>query len=288
MSFPIAIIFGVLAMFGYGLNNAISKVPVKKVGEVKTIFYRNVFISIIYLIVLIIFLQKANFDFQFILIAFAISLLGYIPFVSFYKALEKGSLGIVSPIANSSVIITILFSVLFFKESLNFIQILSIISVIIGIFLISLDFKNLKSSSFLRLSTGVPYALLSCFLWGIVFFLFKIPVNILGPILTSFIIEFGITIFSALHLKIQKISFALPSRQMLKYIFLVSIFGAIGTLSFTFGISIYNVSIIAAIAFANPLIAVIYGKFIYKEKLKLQQWLAIGIILCGIVLISYF
>ncbi|MBU1111419.1 MAG: DMT family transporter, partial [Nanoarchaeota archaeon] len=57
---------------------------------------------------------------------------------------------------------------------------------------------------------------------------------------------------------------------------------------FNMGIQNYNVSIIAAIAFANPLIATLYGKIVYKEKLKLQQYFALAIIIAGIVSISYY
>lgn len=284
----LGIIFGVIAMLGFGLCNAVSQVPVRKIGSTKTVFFRGALISGMYLIVLAVFWSKINFNLQYILIAFAIALLGYIPLVTFYKALEKGRVGVVTPVANSSVIFTILFSVIFFGESLNTIQVVSMVAVVIGIFLISVDFKNLKGSHLLKLSSGIPYALVSCLLWGLVISLFKIPVTVLGPILTSFIIEFGNTIYSGIHLKVKKASMRLPSKKIFKYVFWVALFGAIGTLFLNLGIAVSKVSIVAAITFSNPWITVLYGKFVYKEKLRPQQWLAIGIILCGIVLISSF
>jgi drug/metabolite transporter (DMT)-like permease len=49
-----------------------------------------------------------------------------------------------------------------------------------------------------------------------------------------------------------------------------------------------NVSVVAPLTFANPLISIIYGKFVYKEKLSTYQYLAIILILIGIILISFY
>lgn len=284
----LGIIFGLIAMLGYGLSNPISKVPVKRIGSIKTIFFKNIFVSFLLLITLLFSLSDTNFSGTYILITFLISFVGYIPLLTFYKALKVGKVGIISPIANSSVIFTILFSIIFFKESLALTQIISIFIIISGIVLISLNFKDLKKSHLFKISSGVPFALITCLLWGLVFFLFKIPVMILGPILTSFIIEFGIMIYSGINLKIAKISFNLPKNKILIYIFFVAFFGAIGTLFFNLGVKMYDVSVVAALTFANPLVATLYGKFVYKEKLNIFQGIAIVFILVGITYISYF
>jgi transporter family protein len=288
MEVSIGILFGIIAMFGFGFSNAISQVPSKEIGSRKTIFFRNIFVSILLLILLLFFLDETNFSIKYIFIAFVISLVGYIPLVTFYKALKTGKVGIISPIANSSVVFTVLFSIIFFGESLSFIQLFSIVFIIFGIILVSLNFNDIKISHLFKKASGVPYALITCFLWGLVFFLFKIPVNVLGPILTSFIIEFGIMIYSGMHLRLSKINFDIPNKKILTCVFLVAFFGAIGTLFFNLGIKTSNVSIVAALTFSSPLVSILYGKFVYKEKLSLQQYTAIIFIVIGIASISYF
>ena len=138
------------------------------------------------------------------------------------------------------------------------------------------------------MSSGIPYALITCFLWGLVFFLFKFPVTILGPILTSFIIEFGILIYSGINMKFSKIPLKLKDPKILIYVFFVALFGAIGTLFFNLGIKAYDVSIVATLRSANPLVATLFARFVYKEKLIKKQWVAISLILLGIIIISYF
>ncbi len=275
-------------MLGFGLGNGISQVPIKKIGARRVIFFRSIFMSLILFMVLLFFLSETDFSPTYILITFVISLIGYIPLVTFYKALKIGKVGIISPIASSSVVFTILFSIIFFKESLNQMQLFAILVIIFGIVLISINFKDIKNSNLFKISSGVPFALITCVLWGLVFFLFKIPVNVLGPILTSFIIEFGNLVYSGINLKISKIGFKLPDKKTLTYIFILALCVTVGSLFYNLGIRVSDVSIVAALYSSNPLVATLYGKFVYKEKLKMQQYFAIFLMLIGIVLVSYF
>lgn len=286
MTIELGIIFGLIGMLGFGLANGISKVPITRIGYIKTIFFRGIFVSLLLLAATLLFLPEINFAATYILIAIAISFLGYFPLATFFKALEVGKVGIISPIANSSVIFTILFSIIFFKESLTLVQIFSILLIVLGVILISVNFKDIKNSQILKISSGIPYALVTTLLWGVVFFLLKIPVNIIGPFLTAFILEFGIFIFSSIHLRISKISFKVPDKNVLAYIFFIAFFSGAALLAFNLGIRVSDVSIVAALTAANPLVVLVYGKLVYKEKLALQQYVAAFLILAGIILIS--
>ena len=288
MAISIGIIFGILSMIGLGLNAALAKVPVVKIGPHRTVFFRDMGTSVLLFISLLFFLNSAVFSPLYIAIAFIISFLGYVPLVTFYKAMRVGKIGVVVPVSNSAVVFTVLFSVIFFMEQLSIVQVFSILLIVIGIVVISVNFKDLRKSQLFKFSSGIPYALATCLLWGLVFFLFKIPVMVIGPILTALIIELGGMFFSGIAIATRKESFRLPDRRILKYIILVAISGAAGTLFFNMGVQIADVSIVAALTFSNPWITTIYGRFVYKEKLKTAQYLAILFILSGIVLISYF
>lgn len=281
------IFFAVIAMLGYGLGNALAKVPVQKIGSERTIFYRNVMVSILLFVIFLFFSHSATFSVKYILIAFLIAVIGYMPLLFFYKALNIGKVGLVSPVANSSMAFTVLFSIIFFHESISFGQAGAIILIILGIILISLDPRDLKNSKLLKISSGLPYALITSLLWGLVFFLWKIPVNILGPILTSLVIEFGTMICSVVYIYIVKKDFQRPNNKILKYILFMSLGGALGTLFFNMGIEKANVSIVSPIASGAPLIAALYARLAFKEKLSKLQYLAIIMIILGVILVSY-
>ncbi len=288
MELSIGIVFGLAAMLGYGLSTAIAQVPVKSIGSLRAVFFRGIFASSILFVGVLFFCNECVFSHVYVLLALAISFVGYVGLISFYKALKVGVVGVVTPIANSSIVFTVLLSVLFFAESLGFVQVFSIGLIVCGIVLISVDFKDLRKSCVFDKSSGVVYALVSCFLWGCAFFLFKIPVNVLGPILSSFVIEAGNMIYSGMSLKFSGKGFGFPSWKNIKYLFFVALFGALGTLAFNYGIGVADVSIVAALTFANPLVSAVYAKFAYKEKLRGLQYCAMALILLGIVLISYF
>ena len=114
MSLTLGIIFGLLSMIGLGLSGAISKVPNKEVGEKRTIFFRNIFVVLLLIILLLIFLKSTTFKTQFILIGLGISIISYPAIISFYKGIKVGKVGIVSPIAHSATIFTVIFSMIFF------------------------------------------------------------------------------------------------------------------------------------------------------------------------------
>jgi len=281
------IIFGLISLICWGLSNSFAPVVIKKLGPLKTTFWRYIWELILFVPIFFYFYKNFNFDLKWILITFVIAFIGYIPVLTFYKGLEIGKLGIVAPVANSSIIFTVLLSIIFFKESLNPLQILSIILIIFGIILISLNFSDLKSSEIFQKTSGLSWALITCLLWGLVFFLFKMPVNHLGPIFTSILLESIIAVYAGVQLKIKKQSLKFEeNKKLMLMVFLMGLFGAGGILMFNYGIQNYNVSLVVPIALANPIIAVVYGKFVYKESLKLQQIFAVLLIILGIIFIS--
>ncbi|MGM5484894.1 MAG: EamA family transporter [Nanobdellota archaeon] len=271
--------FGLLSMLGFGISDAIVRVPSNSIGTRKTIYFRNLMVSLFLLIAL--FFMESSFSWGYVLFTLSISLLGYIALASFYRGMKTGKVGVVSPIANSSFVFTVLFSVIFFKENLGINQVISIIGIVIGVILLSVNFRELKESDFLKTSSGVPFALLTCFLWGLLFFLFKIPVNVIGPALTAFVLEFGVMVFSGLHSGFS----VKVDRKNFKYLMIMALLGTVAILSFNIGITMEDVSIVAAVTSSSPLVTAIYGNLVYKEKMTGKEIIAVLLIITGLVII---
>jgi len=275
------ILFGLLAMIGFGMSNALSRFPAQKLGALRTMLYRGIGVAALQFILLLFVFPNAV-TVRGIAIALAVAVFSYLPIMFFYKGLHYGNVGIISPIANSSAIITTLLAVVIFKESLSGAQWISGLLVVVGIILISLNFRDLKNSHLMKLSSGVPFALLACLGWGITFFLFKFPVSLVGPVMTSFVVEFVILLICAAQMKRAKEDFSLPA-GFGKYLISLVLFGFVGTLAYNYGIKSSAVSVVAMLYMANPLVATTYARIAYKEKLSMQQYIAIGIIIVGVV-----
>lgn len=285
----LGILFGLIAMVGYGVSSAMAQRPLKALGVVKTIFYRNLVITAIN--VLLIFLLGGFFvheplTLRWILITLGISVFGYIPFITYYKGLRVGKVGVVSPVAQSSVLITIILSVIFFHETLTGIQIAAVVLVVVGLILISVNFKEWHASDIFHFTSGVPYVLMTTVLWGAVYFLWKIPSAVIGPLLTAFFVEGTELVLSMFQLKIRSESFQLTDRAVLPHLIVMGILGAAGTLFYTWGITLTQVSIVVTLTMSNSLIATLYGRLVYKEKLTVHQYVAGALIIGGIVMIT--
>lgn len=284
------IAYSVVAMVTMGLAVAMAKIPPQAIGARRFVFWRQALTSLTLFIALIVCGQSLGFSAKYFALTLVIAAISYIALISAYQALKTGKVGVIAPITSSSSIVTILFSVTFLGESLNPAQIAAVGITVLGIVLLSIDFSDIKNSDIFRASSGVPLALVACFVWGITYALYKIPIAALGPLIAAFAIEFGSFLPTVPTNLITKTSFALPDRQILMQIIAIGILGATSTLFYNLGITVSggNVALVAAITFSNPIVSSLYGFFVYKERLSARQWIALGLTVTGIIGLSAF
>ena len=284
MGYELGILFGILSMLGFGLSNAISQKLIRKVGEINAMVYQALVTG--FILFPLFFIYPANFSFSLyhIGIALIIALIGVIPLFTFYKALRMGKVGVVVPVANSASLFTVIFSVIFLGETLTTMQLSSIAMIILGIILISVKISDFKSAN--NIAAGVPYALATSLLWGVFFFLYKFPVSVLGPIFSAAIIQLGIFGFTTIYeLKAKKLIFKIDN-EALKNIIITGIGLSVGMAASASGIALSNVSIVVPLVFSAVLVSTIYASIFYKEKLEKLQYVALLMIVGGIVLLS--
>jgi len=281
------IIFGLGALVCWGLSNSLAPLVIKKIGPIPTVLWRYLWEALIFVPIFIYFWPTFHFNLFFILLTFLIAFIGYIPVVTFYRALNVGKIGVVAPVSNSSIVITVILSMAIFRETPSLWQIFAIALIILGVLVMSINLSDFKSSQIFNKNSGLGWALITCLLWGIVFALFKIPINVIGPILTAIVLEVatGLYAMATLMLQRQSLKFA-GDQKLLGVAFLIGLFGALGITLFNYGVQNYNVSLVVPIALSNPLISIIFGRLAYKEHLAGRQIWAGLLIIGGIVLIS--
>ena len=281
----LGIIYALLLMTGVGLTNAVAKAPSERVGNVQTIFWRGLFLAPLMLCIALFNWPSHELASRDLLIAVGIALVGYLPLMLFYRALSLGKVGVVSPVLGTTIIYTTMLSMVFYGEQLSGAQLAGIIAIIIGVVLVSVDFRQWRGSDMFSRSSGVPHALGAAFLWGLVFFLLKIPNQALGPFLTSTITEAGVLVGALAHLALTRKSPKMPDKKSAREIAVLVILGP-SILFFYFAIQMLDVSVVSAIMFSSPLVAALYGALVYKERLTIQQYFAIVLLVTGIVILS--
>lgn len=283
-----AIIIGVLSLLFLGISTGLIAKPSKQIGGIRALLYSRFVTALVALLAFFIFFEESKFSLKYMLIAFGVGTLGYIGVAAFYKGLSAGKVGIVAPIANSSSFITIILASFIYGQKISGFQFLAIALIIIGVILISINFADFKIKSLFDKSSGIVFGFIAMFFWGVTFALLKIPVDELGPFLTTLIIEITNIIFAFVTLSLQpkENRNGKSSKMIMAALIVASALNAIGFLLYNVGIEKYNMNIIAALAFANPLVAAIFGGLVYNERLSVKEYIGILFTVIGIIIIS--
>jgi len=284
----LGVVYALISMVTLGLAVGMSKLPTVAIGVRRFVFWRELFTSSILLIVLAIMWHTVTISWLYIGLTLLLSFLSYIAILAAYQALKTGIVGVVAPITDSSAFITVAISLVFLGELFSAKQLTAIALTIIGLLLFAVDFKDFRHSNIFNVMSGVPHALLACAIWGVVYAFYRYPVAAIGPVLTAFLIEFGNLIAAVPTNLLTKTTMRWPDKKIFFSILVIGILAAASTLFYNLGLqySNGNAGIIASIVFCNPVIAAIYASLVYKERLNPKQWLALTLIMAGIIGIS--
>jgi drug/metabolite transporter (DMT)-like permease len=306
----LGILFAILAMLGFGLSSSFAKKPSNVLGPTKSIVIRNLGTVIILIPIAIIPLIKIKPTPLQLILATAIGIFGYIPLLYFYKALQKGRLGIVIPLTRTSIIWTIFLSMIILQEFISFKQAITVTIIIIGTILLTKK-PNTKLLTKYTLQHGAKEALITGFLWAIWYVLYKFPIQAIGPFPAAFCLELGVLIGALIHfgyenkdklfskkkdqfvmihqLKNQDTFFASNYQQIKPIIFELigtTLCAAMATTTLVFAIKFSKVSIVTAITGASPLIAIAYGHMRLHEKFTKQEIIGASIAILGVILLA--
>ncbi len=213
------------------------------------------------------------------------SLLLLLGYICFYKGFSVGKVSIVSPIANSAVVVTLVIALLFLSYTLTNFETVGIILIIIGTVLASFELKELKKLNFKIAVKGVWYAFGAMIFWGIGSFLIIILVNNLGwfiPIFLVYVFYFTYCVIYAISLRVKftNLKPALPITA------LTGVLATIGFLAYSIGITLNYTLIVLVLLGAAPTLTVVLALTRLKEKLEINHKVGILLILVSLILLS--
>ncbi len=285
----LAAFFAIIGTIGWGLSNASAKRMVERFGPVRAIVFRNfIAVSILAVASLAVGIPD-TFTVRMLAFGIALSFIGYFPFIFFLKGLEKGKVGVVYPISAGWVILAALIGILFLGDTLTMLKAASLALIIIGVLVSAVHFTELKKSDLFSMKSGVPYALVSAILWGVVFAFFIYPAEALGGVFFALMVEGVVFITAFLHLivKRERLIQGVEEKRLLKksipFVFVSGIGAGFGTMFINFGYATGEIAIVSAIAGAQIVVAGVFAHFIYGERLSKQQYVGILLVLIGIV-----
>ncbi|HEY4036708.1 MAG TPA: DMT family transporter [Ktedonobacteraceae bacterium] len=286
MLIAMAVVCGLLSMISYGLANVFSQPLARKLGTVQMLFLRGIAVTLILAVGALIDYRDFN-HYKAILLTFGLGIAGYLPVLAFTHGIKISRIGIMAPIAGASPLITVLLSFFFLHTPIHFLQWLAIVVIIAANVVMSVDLKDWRSSTLTQLSSGIPFAIIAALGWGCFYFFLVYSTRSLGPWLSAFLVEAGVTFAAGIHLLFP--AKRIPFKEAVsKSVLANSILVCFGTVAYTIGVLYYNVSIVAVLSDSTAIVSVLLAVYLFHEHLTSKEKVAAIVIVASTVVITLF
>jgi len=257
--------------------------------------YNGIFFGISGIIYMLIIYKGFGFDFRNVIKYFPIAITYLLSMFSYYHAMKRVKISLISPIVNSSCIITVLLCIFVLKEYPSFIQGIAIVLVITGLILLSFN-KNTKDDveEDKRIKPKVNiYILGLIFAFG--YFVLDGVASFLDEaflegymkdcdmIISHAIISAMLGIACYIYLKIKDRSYRV---EIDKYKAVGSVFETMGEYTYIFALANGIGSVVSPFVAAYSAVTILLSRIFLKEKLKKKQYILITVILLGIIMLS--
>ena len=291
------ILFAALTVLFWGASETIFKKSSKgdEHSVVHLLAYNGIFFGLSGIIYMFIVYKGFNFDLTNIIKYLPIAAIYILSMFSYYNAMSKVKISIISPIVNSSCIITVLLSIFILKEYPNSIQSVAIILIIFSLIMLSInkkpeddvDEEKSKKPKLTIYIFGLLFALGYFILDGAASFLDEFylegTMEEADMLIAYALIYLAVGICCYIYLKIKDKSYKF---QMDKLKFTGSILETLGQYTFIYALGAGNASIISPFVAGYSVVTIIASRIFLKEKLKKNQYIWIVCILAGIILLS--
>lgn len=281
-----SVVFGVLAAAGWGIADFVAAVVSKRLGLLRTIVGVHIVSIAVTTAYVVVAWNLSVLSINHWLVMLGISGLGFITYISFYRALQIGPVAVISPVVSTYAVVVILLAMVFAGERLSLGQGIGTSACILGVVLASTNFGGNVNGGRL-ISTGVLLALVATVAIGIWQFGVGIISREIGwflPIYISRLLTLGLIA----PLAIVRREWPWQRLTVLLAFGVVTI-GVVetgGLLAFARGAEIGVISIVAAASITYPLIPIVGGLVIFRERLGITQVSGLGIALSGLLLLT--
>ena len=279
------VIFGLLAMFSWGVLDYIAAKPSRELGAMRSTLWFSIFQMLLLALLGIFLFSAAHIGAYTIELAVVIGLLGSIAALCFSKGLQVGNIAIIALISNAWGAVTAVLGYIFLGEALSSLQALYIVMIIAGTIFVSINLQNMRKYGAKKTHIGIEFAFASMLAWGIGLFLMSILTQQVGWFSAGFMVMIPRLIFVVAFAFLARTQLRIGLGKM-RYLLIMSVLSVFATLSYNIGVSYNYTDIVAPIAAASSVITVLLAVVLIKEKLEPYQKLGVIVVTLGLVLLS--
>ncbi|MDB5082369.1 MAG: family transporter [Chloroflexi bacterium] len=285
-----SIVLGLSAALAWGLADFGARFATRQVGNIRAFLYMQLVGLVMISGWLLIYPPEIVWQWHIVAVAVLICISNTFAGLALYRAFEIGLISIIAPVAASSGIIVLPLSILTGQKFLPW-QIVGLLGLIVGVILASTSFSLSKKEPVLfevqeKKFRGVGLAFLSATFFGFSF----LGLSFITPSLGGIVPVFG----SRLIGPIITLAFGLVIGQNIKLpgwsaLPLIAGIGVLDTLAFVcymVGIRSPEGGMVAVISTLFSAVTVLLASIFLREKLAANQWVGVGLILTGVVLVG--
>jgi len=282
----IAILFALIAFVGWGTADIFGGFVARKIGGYSSAVLSYVLSIILATLYIPFALQELNnITLSTIIWLLILTPIGVIPLITLYEGIKVGNASLNGTIAGSFGGLVVILSVIFLGEKISSVQIVSILIILAGLILSSLDFKTLKAKQFLT-DKGIPYAIISLITWGIYFTFVKIPIRDIGWFWPAYLSWWGFPIV-LIFMKMKSIKLIFPKDgKLIKLMLVNGLLLTAALFAYNLAASKGQTAIVAPIASSYPALFAVLAYFVFKDRLSKQQIIGVIVTLFGIISLS--
>ena len=283
MNLGLSLVCGLLTATGFGTADFIAKLSTDRVGFLRTALFMQIIGSFFVLPFAMTDVSRLVVHPWAVLGGILLGVVNAFGTLSLYRGFEVGQLSVVSPIASSSPVVSVILAVVFLGESMTEELLLGIILVITGIILVCIQTTQKDASK--QVLKGAAYALGFMFLGGLLFFGLKPVSSVLGVFLPVLIIRWTSIPIIAIPFLIQRTGRAKPGA--LRLILAVAFFDTFANVAYNLGVTLGTVTIISTLGGMFSAVTILFARVILKERLSPHQILGFVTIVVGVAILGY-
>lgn len=281
-------IFGLIAALGWGLADFFAALSSRRMGSLGTVLVGQTLSGVIVVGIVVVVDEPVAPLAALLLVVAANGIATAVGYTTHYKALELGPVAVVSPIGASYAVVGVSLAVVVLGERPGGPALVGVALTVIGAMLVSTDLP-----AFLRKTSqpapGVPWAAASALGFGVAGFFLGLIAQEVGWLLALWGSRMAqltcyVPLFAVRHREVGRVRRAGLGAFGLAVI--AGLADVVGVASFSVGAERGFISIVLAASAVFPLIAVWLSHWILHERLALNQYVGIGVIVGGLLLLG--
>ena len=279
-------VLGLVAAVTFGIADFLGAVAARKIGITPLLLITHIAgvgVATPYLF----FASDLNgFPLVFLPAFAAASILIIATLSSYYKGLQLAPIALVSPIVSANLVLVILLSVIFMGDQIGPVQIMGMAAAVGGVMLASMTLAGAHPGS-RQTAKGLQFAIAATV--GAGFFVFALGAlsKELGWFFAIYMVRLiTLLILLAAQTGMRNVGWRTLSAQQVLLAALVGTLQIGGLAAFTMGAQVGAVSITAAAFSVYPIIPIIGGLVVFRERIAPRQAFGLASVLAGLLVLG--